>query len=59
MSTKSEESEKAPIYRADLCDEEDPGMVFVLWPHSRVHAAMALPSIRRITPNVQQGKKSY
>ena len=57
MSTKSEELEKAPIY-SDY-DEEGPGMVFVLWPASRFHAALALPSVQCITPSVQQGKKSY
>ena len=54
MSTKSEEF---PVY-SDY-DEEDPGMVFVLWPPSKAHTALALPGVKRITPSVQQGKKSY
>ena len=61
MSTKSEELEKAPILAPVYSDydDEDSGMVFVLWPPSKAHTALALPGVKRITPSVQQGKKSY
>ena len=61
MNTKSEELEKAPILAPIYIDydEEDPGMVFVLWLPLKVHVALALPSVQRITPSVQQGKKRY
>ena len=40
-------------------DDEDPGLLFVLFPPSRVHAALALPSVAHIRPVLQQGKKNY
>ena len=40
-------------------EEEDPGMFFVLYPPSKVHTALALPSVANISPRLDQGKKNY
>ena len=40
-------------------EEEDPGMFFVLYPPSKVHAALALSSVANISPGLHQGKKNY
>ena len=37
----------------------DPGIVFVLWPPSKVHAALPLLIVSAIRPGLQQGKKLY
>ena len=37
-------------------DDEDPGLLFVLFPPTRVHAALALPSVANVRPALQQGK---
>ena len=40
-------------------DDGDPGLFFVVWPASKVHHAMALPSVAFLSPPLQQGKKNY
>ena len=53
FQTMSNESEKGPI------KEEEPGIIFVLYPPLKVHSSMALPSMASIRPRLQQGKKYY
>ena len=54
---ESKSLQKAPTRDPEEADG-DPGLIFVLWPPSKVHAALAFPSIQNITPSIQQGKKS-
>ena len=43
----------------DNDDDGDPGLFFVVWPASKVHSAMALPSVALLSPLLLQGKKNY
>ena len=50
----------APLpYKRKDNDDGDPGLFFVVWPASKVHGAMALPSVALLSPPLQQGKKNY
>ena len=44
----------------DVADDVgDPGLIFVVWPASMVHLALALPTVAHLHPPLQQGKKTY
>ena len=43
----------------DIDDIDDPGLIFVVWPASMVHLALALPAVAHLHPPLQQGKKNY
>ena len=45
---------------ASLNEEEDPGVLFVLWPSSTgatsIHQCLALPSVATLDPPLEQGR---
>lgn len=49
-------------YRYPHCCEDDPGIMFVLWPTSAgasaVHTCLGLPSIANLIPALQQGRRT-
>ena len=49
----------ASIHRTSAEDDEDLGIIFILFHPSKVHVALALPSVASIRPILQQGKKNY
>lgn len=51
--------EKGIPIHAPLEENDDTGLIFVLWPASKleVHKALGLPSMAHLNPPVQQGKK--
>ena len=52
---------QAPAPAPHHCDDEDPGVVFILWPTTTgataIHACLALPSVANLHPPLQQGRR--
>ena len=51
LPTKKEEEGKSDF------NEDDPGLIFQLADHNKVHACLALPSVTTISPPLAQGKR--
>ena len=45
----------------DETDDEDPGIIFVLWPSdtgaTAVHQCLSLPAVANLNPPLQQGRR--
>ena len=43
----------------DADADDDPGLIFIVWPASMVHLALVLPAVAHLDPPLRQGKKNY
>ena len=61
MAELSKEREAKRALRHCCEDDEDPGVMFVLWPTATgaatVHACLALPSVANLRPPLRQGRR--